>query len=321
MSDPEQGEAKASSGSPWQGVEMPQGQPLRADARADVCVVGAGIAGLTTAYLLGREGKSVAVLEAGMVGSGETSRTTAHLSSAIDDRFVAIERLHGPEGARICAGSHRDAIDAIERIVQTEAIDCGFERLDGYLFHSTSSDEERTVSLSEELEAAHRAGIANAEIVENGPAGSFDAGPCLRFPRQAQFHPLKYLSALARAVLRQGGAIHTGSRVVELEGESPVRVITEGGAAVTAADVVLATNSPIQRWPAIQTKQAPHRTYAIAAPVPAGSLPRALWWDTLDPYHYVRLTPAPDGRAGEELLIVGGEDRKPGDPEDTGERF
>lgn len=300
---------------------MPPARPLREDAQADVCVVGAGIAGLTTAYLLAQEGKSVAVLEAGSIGSGESGRTTAHLSCAIDDRFVEIERLHGPEGARISAASHREAIDAIERIVRQEAIDCDFERLDGYLFHGTANDEERTVSLAEELEAAHRAGLEDAEIVGNGPGGTFDRGGCLRFPRQGQFHPLKYLSALARSILRDRGALHTESRVVELEGEAPIRVATESGPAVTATDVVLATNSPIQRWPGIQTKQAPYRTYVIAAPVPAGSLPHALWWDTLDPYHYVRLAPSPDGRPDRELLIVGGEDRKPGDPEDTAERF
>src|SRR5687767_1786784 len=98
----------------------PRHGPPPRDARADVCVVGAGIAGLTTAYLLAREGKSVVVLDEGEVGSGQTGRTSAHLASAIDDRFLEIERMHGEEGSRISYASHATAIDTIERIAREE---------------------------------------------------------------------------------------------------------------------------------------------------------------------------------------------------------
>src|SRR5665811_518442 len=100
--------------------------------RSHVCIVGAGIAGLTTAYLLGRAGKSVAVLDDGSIISGETERTTAHLVTALDDRYFELEKLHGERGARLAAESHAAAIDQIERIVNEEKIDCDFERLDGY---------------------------------------------------------------------------------------------------------------------------------------------------------------------------------------------
>ena len=113
---------------------LPPNSPLREDTRADVCVVGAGIAGMTTAYLLARHGKSVLVLDDGPVGGGQTQRTTAHLSNAIDDRYFEIERLHGAEGAKLAAESHTAAIDRIEDIVRESGIDCDFLRLDGYLF-------------------------------------------------------------------------------------------------------------------------------------------------------------------------------------------
>src|SRR5688572_7781354 len=102
-------------------------QPLAADAQADVCVVGAGIAGLTTAHLLAAAGQSVIVLEDGEIGSGETGRTTAHLVNALDDRYSDLERLHGSEGARLAADSHTKAIDRIEAIVRDEKIACDFE--------------------------------------------------------------------------------------------------------------------------------------------------------------------------------------------------
>src|SRR5947199_1335959 len=130
--------------------------PLQADGSADVCVVGAGIAGLSTAYLLAREGKSVIVLDDGPVGSGQTRRTTAHLSNAIDDRFTELERTRGVEGAKLAAASHTAAIDRIEAAAAEEGIDCDFARLDGYLFCPPG---ELPDVLEQERDAARRAGL------------------------------------------------------------------------------------------------------------------------------------------------------------------
>ena len=135
--------------------EMPSRPALIGDLQSDACVVGAGIAGLTTAYLLANEGLSVIVLDDGVLGSGETSRTTAHLVNALDDRYFEIERLHGQKGARLAAASHTAAIDRIEAIIAREAIECDFERLDGYLFVPPG---ESTDVIDKELEAVHRAG-------------------------------------------------------------------------------------------------------------------------------------------------------------------
>src|SRR4051812_30405129 len=107
---------------------------LSADAQADVCVVGAGIAGLSVAYHLAKAGKSVIVLDDGPVGGGETFRTTAHLTNALDDRYQEVERIHGEGGSRLTAQSHTAAIDRIEQIVREEGIDCDFVRLNGFLF-------------------------------------------------------------------------------------------------------------------------------------------------------------------------------------------
>src|SRR5437588_9804647 len=114
--------------------DTPHQSPLTKDTSANVCIIGAGIAGLTTAYLLAREGKVVVVLDDGPIGGGMTARTTAHLSNALDDRFYELERLFGEDGSRLAAQSHTVAIDRVEAIVWEEKIDCEFERLDGYLF-------------------------------------------------------------------------------------------------------------------------------------------------------------------------------------------
>src|SRR5688572_17624064 len=115
-------------------AQLPQAQPLDANTQADVCIVGAGIAGMTTAYMLALEGRSVVVLDDGAIASGETHHTTAHLTNALDDRYFELERLHGARGAKLAANSHSAAIDTIEEIVGRENIACDFQRLDGYLF-------------------------------------------------------------------------------------------------------------------------------------------------------------------------------------------
>src|SRR5690606_18270423 len=264
---------------------LPKHTPLGATTQADVCVVGAGIAGMTTAYLLAREGRAVVVLDDGPVAGGMTQHTTAHLSNAIDDRYVEIERMHGEQGAAIAAASHTAAIDRIEATVREESIDCDFARVDGYLFLAPGDNAEL---LHDELTAAHRAGLVGVGPLDRAPLDGFDTGPCLRFPEQAQFHPLRYLAALDRAIERMGGRIFTGSHVDEIEGGADAHVKV-GPHAVAADAVVVATNTPINDRLVIHTKQAPYLTYTIGARIPKGSVKRALYWDTGFPYHYIRI--------------------------------
>lgn len=297
-------------------AEIPSRPALARDTTADICVVGAGIAGLTTAYLLAEEGRSVVVLDDGALAGGETSRTTAHLANALDYRYFDIESIHGAKGAQLAAASHTAAIDRIEAIVAREKIDCGFERLDGFLFVPASESAE---VLEKELVAAHRAGLTGVEFVERAPLKGFDTGACLRFPGQAQFHPLKYLSALALSIEKKGGRIFNSTHAEAFkDGEDAAcRVTTTRGPVVSAGAIVVATNTPVNDWVAIHTKQAAYRTYVIGVQVPSESVPRALYWDTVDPCHYVRLQ---DGTR-DEVLIVGGEDHKTGQADDAEERF
>lgn len=296
-------------------VRPPLTEPLRNDTRTDVCIVGAGIAGLSTAYHLTKSGISVVVLDDGPIGGGETGRTSAHLSNALDDRYYELERLFGPDGARQAASSHTAAIDRIEAIATEEGINCELERLDGYLF---APPGESTEELDRELSAARRAGLTGVERVARAPLRSFDTGPCLRFPRQAQLHPLRYLIGLTRAIQKDGGRIFCGTAAVRIEGGSTASVTTAGGPVVSAGAVVVATNAPILDQLVTDVFQAAYRTYAIAARVPHGAVAKALYWDTLDAYHYVRLAKGPRGG---DLLIVGGEDHRTGQEDDGGERF
>jgi glycine/D-amino acid oxidase-like deaminating enzyme/nitrite reductase/ring-hydroxylating ferredoxin subunit len=298
----------------WMEFQAPEFQALATDTEADVCIVGAGIAGLTTAYLLQQCGRAVVVLDEGCIGAGESGRTTAHLSNALDDRYYELERLHGEQGARIAAQSHTAAIAMIESLVNELQIDCDFARVDGYLF---AANERSDDILLKELAAAERAGLKDVRWAREMPS-AFANGPGLLFPGQAVFHPLKYLAGLAQAFVQLGGRLYSNTHVSAITTGEPAQVETGSGHKVTAASLVIATNVPINDRFVMHTKQAPYRSYVIAIEVPAGSVVNALYWDTADPYHYVRVAAHDDER---DLLIVGGEDHKTGQANDGAERF
>jgi glycine/D-amino acid oxidase-like deaminating enzyme/nitrite reductase/ring-hydroxylating ferredoxin subunit len=290
--------------------------PLAGNTRYDVCVVGGGIAGLTTAYLLAREGKSVVVLESKpKLVAGETEYTTAHLAWCIDDRFTHVKSVRGADVAREAAASHRAAIDLIGDIVLQEGILCDFKRVDAFLFPGSDGPD----TIDEEAETLRDLGLP-FEKVDRVPFPAHATGPALRFPDHGQFHPLKYLSEIAGLVRLHGGVIHTDTVVSKARGGSPCEVETKSGNTVTAGAVVIATNNPFEGGTILHSKVAAYLTYAFAAELPKGTLPYALYWDTEDPYHYVRLQPG-DRDDAFDYLIVGGEDHKTGQADDTDERW
>lgn len=304
------------SRSVWMGVDVaPEATPLASGATADVVIVGAGIAGLSIAYELVLRGRSVLVLDRGAIAGGMTSRTTAHLAPICDDSLADLLSMRGQEAARGFQDSQSAAVDRIEAIQAELQIDCAFRRLDGLLFLDPESEPS---VLDDEVEAAGEIGIA----VERGtglPLATLADRPYLRYPDQATFHPLKYLRGVCAELREKGARLHPFSPVEEItEDEGGVHVRLENGHVIDASFAVVATNSPIHDLFALHTKQAPYRTYAMGFEIERGALADALYWDTEDPYHYVRLTPGADGK---DILIVGGEDHKTGEANDAPERF
>ena len=292
-------------------ADLPGIPPLERPERCDVCVVGAGIAGLSTAYRLARDGLDVVVLESSHVAAGETHHTTAHLASAQDDRFFNIEKQHGAEGARAAAESHAAAIDWIERVATEGGIDCDFRRVPGYLFLGPDDEPE---TLDREAEAAQRAGLM-VERLEDAPVDGIRLGPCLRFADQARFHPLMFVAGLVRGIRDAGGRVYGHSHVVDVADGEPCRVETAAGHEVTAGRVVLATNSPAGHY-LTTMKMVPYRTFVTTLRLTA-DLTDALYWDTADPYHYVRLSEDEQG----PLVLVGGGDYQTGTRDEGRERM
>lgn len=302
------------------GVKMPKGESLTAPVHSDVVIVGAGIAGLSCAYTLLGEGKSVSVIEDGEICSGETGRTTAHLMSWCDDHFRNVADHHGIEAAKIAYQSHAAAIDKIESIVKVEGIDCDFSRVDGYLIKEHRNDEHGMRIIQRELETAKAIGVPGVEIVHKAPLPLGNFGAALRVPNQGQFHILKYCAGLAEAIIRRGGKLYTNTHADQINGsKSGASVVTTGGVEVTASDVIVTTNVPVINRVTLLTKMSPMRSYVVGFRIAKGSVPRALFWDTCDPYHYARIVDGPE--ADSDTLLVGGEDHVVGREHDHDTRF
>jgi glycine/D-amino acid oxidase-like deaminating enzyme len=292
---------------------------LTDDISTEVVIIGGGIAGISAAYLLSKAGKKVVVLEDGYLASGESGRTTAHITHALDDRYYNLENIHGLRGSKLAAESHTAAINLIDSTVKEEAIDCDFERIDGYLFLDATDDIQ---SLERELEAAHNAGLKDVKMERDSPLKHRDISPCLCFPEQAQFQPLRYILGLAKEITsKYGGKIYTETHASEVQSENQkVGVKTSDGHKVTATSAILATNAPIvDKVSKIYDKQKAYRTYAIATDIRKDAIPKALYWDTgnqkskedVKPYHYIRIQKK-DNDDKYDSLIVGGEDHTTG---------
>lgn len=271
----------------------------------DVVVVGAGIAGLSTALCLLREGRKVVVIDKEGIGAGETLRTSAHLSNALDDRYYRLARQHGDDGARLAAASHAAAIDWIEAVVEASGKDCGFARVPGYLF----AHDRDASNLEKEVEAANAAGLS-ATLLQAGDALPASFGPVVRFERQAVVDVGRYIQVLA-AEVREAGGRFLRAEIVDIKGGSPCTVSLRNGE-LKAKTVVAATNVPVHETGATYMKQAAYRSYVVSGDAPA-DLPDSLIWDDADPYHYIRKYVDEDGVA---KVIVGGEDHKTGQDDD-----
>jgi glycine/D-amino acid oxidase-like deaminating enzyme/nitrite reductase/ring-hydroxylating ferredoxin subunit len=290
--------------------------PLRQNLKADTVIVGSGIAGLSTAFELACRGQKVVVLDRGRIAGGMTSRTSAHLTSQSDDGFKTVIDARGLDGAKTYYQSHAAAIDRIEAIAGEQRIDCHFRRLNGYLFPAIGKDPSE--ELTPEFEATKKVGMP-IERHTGLPFKGQENTRALRYPNLATFHPLRYLRGVAQALVERGGQLFADTPVVEVgEKNGVVTVRTAGNVAVEAASAVIATNSPINDRFALHTQLAPYRTYAMAITIERDSIEDALYWDTLEPYHYVRLE---NGRGPTQYLIVGGADHKTGEANDAEARF
>ncbi|KAK4136069.1 DAO-domain-containing protein [Trichocladium antarcticum] len=305
--------------------------PLTTNLTTDVCVIGAGIAGIHTAYELVLRGHRVTLLEARDAVAGESGRTSGHVTNVLDDGYVRIARRHGTGGATVAAESHGWARERVGEVVAGLGIECGWRRVRavqvGRMGPGEAGWEAEMQGLRDEAEMQARLGIEtrfDENLTVKGWTGTPQRGGLVSL-NQAAFHPTKYLAGVLAFLKTQPNfQCFTRTRVTGIHergieihlldlGHKSVAVTTESGHTVHAENAVEATGIPLQKLSVVAELRC-YRSYCIAVRVPRGSVEDCLLYDTGDPYKYVRLT-ACDG--ADDYMIVGGCDHKVGQEETT----
>lgn len=307
-----------SSNSFWQDNLSPRARfPKLVDPiKTDVLIIGAGITGLMTAYELKKKGASVVIIDKHHVGSGESSNTTAHLTCITDLRLSELVKNFGPDHACAIWDAGTAAIEKIHETIHQEKIDCSFSWVPGY-FHASLNTPEDSSSFSHEAELARGMGFEST-FVDSAPLID-RAGMCLE--RQAKFHPLKFLNAFADSIESLGRCIYEESEATYFSPSDNSVIVN--GQVVTADTVVMATHVPLQgrlstaEAALFQTKLYPYTSYVIRAELPDCMAAEGLYWDSSDPYYYLRL----DIDGGKRFAIFGGLDSKTGQEDDADRKF
>lgn len=278
---------------------------LAEDIEVDVVVVGAGIAGLSTAWELAQAGRSVAVLEADRIAADTTGFTTAKVSAQHTLIYAQLAKSLGADGAALYARSQQDAVEHLVETVVALGIDCDLERAAAYTYFV---DASRVDELQAEATAARAAGLSASFVTETGLP--FQVAGAVRVEDQAQFHPRRYLLALAAAAAGHGVRTYERTRVVALHEGEPCRVETESGHTVRAVHVVVATHYPVFDRALLFARMTPHRELVVAGEIPVERDPAGMYITPAEGTRSVRTAPAADGR---RLVIVTGEAFTPGD--------
>ena len=295
----------ASQESYWMAsTTAPSYLPPTDDLEADVAVVGAGIAGICTAWELAQRGRSVVLLDAGRIAASVSGYTTAKLSAQHTLIYAQLRKSHGADGARMYAQSQQDAVERVAATSAELGIDCDFEWVPSFTY---VEDDQQVDSIRAEVEAAREAGLIASFVTET--VLPYPVAAAIRVDDQAQFHPRRYLLGLAEEMTRRGVRIHERTRVVGLDEGEPCTLTTEGGRTITARDVVVATHYPVFDRAMLFARLEPHRECVVAGVIPAERDPEGTY---ITPEHNTRsVRTAPYGD-GERLLIITGESDKPG---------
>ncbi|HSI86124.1 MAG TPA: FAD-dependent oxidoreductase [Candidatus Methylacidiphilales bacterium] len=305
------------SESPWLAALSETTFPrLDRNLRVEALIIGGGIAGVTAAYMLKAAGKSVALVERGTIGCGETGHTTAHIAYPTDMRLQKLVSTIGKSHAQAAWDAQEAAAQKIVQIISTEDIKADMRTVSGYLFAAFGSDEKEVESLQSEAQLASELGF-DASFQKSCPGVG---RPAIQFANQHKFHAGKYLAQLAQKIPGNGSFVFENSPVSSIEDNPQPLHAKCGDYTINCDAVFVATHVPKQGITSalsasiFQTKLAAYSTYAIQASLPPGMTPEALLWDTSEPYLYIRMDRAEDGS---NSVIIGGEDHKTGQSDDT----
>lgn len=300
----------------------PEFPKARSGGQYDVVVIGGGITGVTAAYLLKQSGKRVCLVEKHTIGSGETGHTSAHLAYVTDARFHVLVNKFGNDVTELVWKGGLAAIAMIEKLVNDLNIDCGFKRVPGYLVGDFRKNTKDEFFIERDYVNARELGF-EASFIPNVPGFGI---PGARFADQARFHPIKYIRHLVSQIPGDGSDVFEHSEVSEIIQDSNTDappVVRIHGMSIPTQKVVIATHIPLEGSAGFipinlfRSKLYAYMTYVVSAEINKGLLPEALFWDTRDPYSYLRV----DAGKEKDRVYLGGGDHKTGQQTDTEHLF
>ena len=284
---------------------------LDGDETFDVAVIGGGIAGVSTALALKRDGARVAVLERGVICGGASGFTTAKVSALQERKFSEIRKLHGAAGVAAYAQASLAAVARIDELVRDERIDCAWERVAAYTY---AADDSQVDAVEQEAAAAREAGID--VVTTDRVALPFDVPLAACLADQGQLDPVRYVRGLAAAVDGDGSRVFESTAVADVHEGSPCRVRTLDGTTVTADAVVVATNYPLLDRGLFFARTEAARSYLVAARL-RGPAPQGMFITAGSPSRSLRSYD--DG--ADTWLLVGGDGHLVGSDEAQPQRY
>ena len=291
----------------WMASAAGEPYPQLTDlVETDVVVLGAGIAGITTAYALAAAGREVVLVDAGRVAAGVTGYTSAKVTVGHNLVYADLEQRFDADVARTYAQSQSAALEWLCATAEREGIDCELERLPMLVY--TEVGDERS-KIEDEVRAATAAGLRASLVTDTGLP--YDVVAAVRLEDQAQFHPRKYLLGLVERFVALGGRVFEQTRALDVDGGEPCIVRTDA-AEIRAREVVVATHYPFLDRGLLFARLAQYRDAVVAYPISADAdLPEmAISTGSEDGgTHSMRTTPYRDGQ---RLLVVTGGQYKSG---------
>jgi glycine/D-amino acid oxidase-like deaminating enzyme/nitrite reductase/ring-hydroxylating ferredoxin subunit len=276
---------------------------LKEDISVDVAIVGGGIVGITSALLLKSKGLKVAILEANRIGHGTTGHTTAKITSQHGLIYKKIISKFGEEKARQYAEANESAIHFIANLVKEKNIDCDFCWKPAYVY---TQSEDYIKKIEKEVEAALKLGI-KASYQDKLPL-PFDIKAAVKFENQAQFHPLKYLMAIAKEIPGDGSQIFEFTKVVDVEDGESCAVITSNGKKVTATKIIIASHFPCYDGLGMYfARMYSEKSYVLGVKI-KDKFPEGMFITAEDPGRSLRSQKF----GSDEIILVGGEHHKTG---------
>ncbi len=292
-------------------AQLPTYPTLTKDIQADVAIIGAGMTGILSAYLLAKEGRKVVILEKETVAEGATHLTTAFLTQIIDTDMSDLIKAFGLEKAQGIVRSHMTGLTLIETIAREEDIECDFKRCSNYIYEQKEEDFGKLLA---EYEAMGQLGISAS--ISGDPLSGFKNHGYIEVLNQGKFHPLKFIRGLLHVLKEYDVQIYEKTEAIDIK-ESTLTIHTKNKNKVQASWILATTYQPFGQPLGLFFKKGMYTSYVLEAHIPHHTMREGIYEDTMNPYHYFRVDPAPTY----DTMIIGGEDHRSDIPIDPARNF